>query len=121
MIVFPCFETNCNHNHPISISRPVPPSQVSVFKGITLPSNHALVLFQEINNKVSRKIVHGPCVHIPVENEWIHRFVWHGALFSFFAFGAFYCALTPQDATNKPQRTESSAREQAVYNSSSFD
>lgn len=28
---------------------------------------------------MQRSIVHGPCVHLPTSNEWLHRFVWHGA------------------------------------------
>eukprot|EP01104_Vermistella_antarctica_P006160 TRINITY_DN16886_c0_g1_i1.p1 TRINITY_DN16886_c0_g1~~TRINITY_DN16886_c0_g1_i1.p1 ORF type:complete len:464 (+),score=109.09 TRINITY_DN16886_c0_g1_i1:228-1619(+) len=28
--------------------------------------------------RVDRRIIQGPCIHVPKADEWIHQFVWHG-------------------------------------------
>jgi hypothetical protein len=62
--------------------------KVSVEHAIMLEACQALVVYSEDNNltpdlkAVSRRLVKGPEIFIPMANEWLHRFSWHGTVIS---------------------------------------
>lgn len=60
---------------------------VSVEKAIMLEASEAVVVYTEESGvevggqrNVSRRLVKGPEIFIPMANEWLHRFSWHGTI-----------------------------------------
>lgn len=58
---------------------PVEHTDIEIKKAINIDSNEAIVVYVQEANQVTRKVVKGPALHMPTENEWIHNFSWHGA------------------------------------------
>lgn len=52
--------------------------QIKTHKAIDMDSNEALVVYQRTKERVIRRIVQGPCLFVPMADEWIHHFSWHG-------------------------------------------
>lgn len=52
---------------------------VSVEHAIMLEASQALVVYSE-DKHVTRRLVKGPEIFIPMANEWLHRFSWHGTV-----------------------------------------
>lgn len=46
---------------------------------ITIEAHEAIVVYAQESKGVIRKIVKGPELYVPSENEWIRDFRWHGA------------------------------------------
>ncbi|MBC7474552.1 MAG: hypothetical protein H7263_09700 [Candidatus Sericytochromatia bacterium] len=47
----------------------------------SIEENQAIVVYcQQSNLEVQRKVVRGPELYMPSENEWTHEFKWHGAI-----------------------------------------
>eukprot|EP00457_Paulinella_chromatophora_P004979 gb/GEZN01004992.1/.p1 GENE.gb/GEZN01004992.1/~~gb/GEZN01004992.1/.p1 ORF type:complete len:522 (-),score=73.36 gb/GEZN01004992.1/:215-1780(-) len=57
---------------------PLEHDEIKVYKALTLNSNEGMVVYREKDQQVSRRVVYGPQVHFPEDNEWLHNFVWHG-------------------------------------------
>lgn len=58
---------------------PVEHQAVSVHRALHINTNEALVVYQESQGQVSRRIVRGPAIFIPQgSNEWVQQFLWHG-------------------------------------------
>ena len=57
---------------------PVAHETVIVHDAIYINTNEAIVVYVQDNGQVQRKIINGPALHVPAENEWIHEFRWHG-------------------------------------------
>jgi hypothetical protein len=61
-------------------------ASVTVQPAIMLEASQALVVYSEdaqagSNDKtVTRRLVKGPEIFIPMANEWLHRFSWHGSI-----------------------------------------
>jgi hypothetical protein len=36
------------------------------------------IIFRELEGTITRTIIHGPTLHVPAADEWIHEFTWHG-------------------------------------------
>lgn len=59
---------------------------VSVEPAMMLEASQAVVVYTESSENnggtrnVSRRLVKGPEIFIPMANEWLHRFSWHGTL-----------------------------------------
>lgn len=51
---------------------------IEVKRAINLDANQAVVIYQELENKVTHRVLRGPAVYIPQPNEWLHHFRWHG-------------------------------------------
>jgi hypothetical protein len=70
-----------NLRGPVSVwFDPVMHNFVSVEKLISVEENEALVVYvQKEEFGVQRKIISGPDLYMPSENEWTHEFRWHGA------------------------------------------
>jgi hypothetical protein len=59
---------------------PVEHASVKVFGMIQIEANEMIVTyFEEEPGKIARKIIKGPSLYMPGENEWVHEFRWHGA------------------------------------------
>lgn len=53
---------------------------ITVEEAIPVDAHQALVIYRrELNENVSRRILHGPAQYVPEANEWLHQFRWHGA------------------------------------------
>ncbi len=58
---------------------PVEHVDIKIQKAININAKEALVAYAQDADKVNRKVITGPALYMPTENEWIHRFQWHGA------------------------------------------
>lgn len=58
---------------------PVEHEEVAVEQAININANGVIVVYVQDGGQVQRKIVRGPALHVPAENEWLHEFRWHGA------------------------------------------
>ena len=43
-----------------------------------LDAHEAIVIYNELEGKVTHRILHGPAVYIPTPTETLHQFQWHG-------------------------------------------
>jgi hypothetical protein len=70
-----------NLRGPVSVwFDPVAHNFIAVEKLINIEENEALVVYvQKDGSDVKRKIIKGPDLYMPSENEWTHEFRWHGA------------------------------------------
>lgn len=65
---------------PISLwLNPVEHEEVTVKEAININANEVIVVYAQDGGRIQRKIVRGPALHVPSDNEWIHEFRWHGA------------------------------------------
>mmetsp|Transcript_8658 Transcript_8658/g.16185 ORF Transcript_8658/g.16185 Transcript_8658/m.16185 type:complete len:464 (-) Transcript_8658:119-1510(-) len=61
--------------------------EIHVMPAVSLTDHEVLVTYRkeegvkdEKNEQVIRSLVHGPCLHVPVNSsEWTHEFLWHGS------------------------------------------
>lgn len=49
-----------------------------------ITANEVLVVYRRtpdapLGAEVHRQVIHGPGVHVPTADEWLHEFVWHGS------------------------------------------
>jgi hypothetical protein len=58
---------------------PVEHESISVKKAMEIDSHEAAVVYRRTGEEVERRVVRGPAVFVPTENEWLHQFSWHGA------------------------------------------
>ena len=58
---------------------PVKFKQVQVAQAIPIDSHEAVVVYRRTDEQVQRRVVRGPALFIPTEDEWLHEFRWHGA------------------------------------------
>ncbi|MDP3723945.1 MAG: hypothetical protein Q8R91_10725 [Candidatus Omnitrophota bacterium] len=58
---------------------PVAHEEVTVEQAININANGVIVVYVQEGGQVRRKIVRGPALHVPADNEWSHEFRWHGA------------------------------------------
>eukprot|EP00732_Lithocolla_globosa_P004535 Lithocolla_globosa_v1_NODE_4235_length_1482_cov_9.309741.p1 type:complete len:473 gc:universal NODE_4235_length_1482_cov_9.309741:41-1459(+) len=65
---------------PVSLwEDPLTHFQLELSQAVHLNSNEGIVVYgQSKNGKISRQIIHGPGIHVPQDNEWLHHFSWHG-------------------------------------------
>ena len=74
--------TNGEENHiqgPTSIYfNPLQHVLIQAYSSTTICNNEALVVYQEIDSKIQRKIIYGPQQYFPQGKEWNHQFSWHG-------------------------------------------
>jgi hypothetical protein len=54
-------------------------ANIEVKQALPLDSHEAIVVYRRDNGQVSRRVVRGPALFMPTENEWLHAFRWHGA------------------------------------------
>ncbi|GAB5559253.1 MAG: hypothetical protein SynsKO_09000 [Synoicihabitans sp.] len=53
--------------------------QIEVRPKIRLDANEAIVVYRPIGTRVERRVERGPALFMPVSDEWLHNFSWHGA------------------------------------------
>lgn len=58
---------------------PVEHESVVARRAVGIDANEAIVVYRQEEAGIQRRLVHGPALYIPSENEWIHQFQWHGA------------------------------------------
>ena len=58
---------------------PVAHEAVEVKDAININANEALVVYVQEEDRIRRRILTGPALHVPAENEWLQEFRWHGA------------------------------------------
>ncbi len=58
---------------------PVAHETIAVKDAININANESIVVYVQDNGQVQRKLIRGPALHVPAENEWLHEFRWHGA------------------------------------------
>ncbi|KRW99569.1 hypothetical protein PPERSA_13149 [Pseudocohnilembus persalinus] len=59
---------------------PIKYQQITIEEYTQINSGEAIVVYQEKQGQLSRKIIYGPAQYFPKGSEWIHNFSWHGAL-----------------------------------------
>lgn len=53
---------------------------IAVRDATPVDAHQALVIYRrEEDERVSRRVLHGPAQYVPEANEWLHQFRWHGA------------------------------------------
>ena len=58
---------------------PVLHKQIEVKQALAINSHEAVVVYKRTEETVARRVLSGPAVYVPCENEWLHKFSWHGA------------------------------------------
>ena len=58
---------------------PVEHKSVEVKQALPLDSHEAIVVYRRTNGEVTRRVERGPALFVPLEDEWLHEFRWHGA------------------------------------------
>ncbi len=59
---------------------PVEHKYIEIKKMLSIEENEALIVYvQKEGFGVQRRIIKGPEIYMPSENEWTHEFRWHGA------------------------------------------
>ncbi len=58
---------------------PVEHKSIEVKQALPLDSHEAIVVYRRTNGEVTRRIERGPALFVPLEDEWLHEFRWHGA------------------------------------------
>ncbi len=53
--------------------------QIWLKNAYILDDSQLIVVYTRLNkdDEVKRRIVRGPCVYMPLSNEWLHQFNWH--------------------------------------------
>jgi len=51
---------------------------IDVCDAVSIDASEVLVVYREVEGSITRTIVHGPTLHVPAADEWIHQFTWHG-------------------------------------------
>lgn len=60
--------------------RPDEHESITVEAATPVDAHQALVIYRrEEDERVSRRVLHGPAQYVPEANEWLHQFRWHGA------------------------------------------
>ena len=69
-----------NHRGPAAVwFDPVEHKSIRITHALTIDSNEAVVVYRRKGPDVQRRVVNGPAVYVPTEDEWLHEFCWHGA------------------------------------------
>jgi hypothetical protein len=58
---------------------PVAHKKVRTEAALPVDANEAIVVYRRAGEQVDRRIVRGPAMFVPTEEEWLHPFRWHGA------------------------------------------
>jgi hypothetical protein len=58
---------------------PVNHQEIRTEAALPVDSNEAIVVYRRAGEKVDRRVVRGPAMFVPTEDEWLHAFRWHGA------------------------------------------
>jgi len=58
---------------------PVEHKSIAIEQALMIDSNEAVVVYLQDGQDVQRRVVNGPAVYVPTEDEWLHEFQWHGA------------------------------------------
>ena len=58
---------------------PVQHESITVEKALSINAHEALIVYRRDGEEVTRRVVRGPAMFVPTENEWLHEFSWHGA------------------------------------------
>lgn len=58
---------------------PVRHQQVEVKQATAIDAHEALIVYRQEEQNVTRRVVRGPAMFVPMANEWLHGFSWHGA------------------------------------------
>lgn len=58
---------------------PVNHKEIRTEQALPVDSNEAIVVYRRAGEKVDRRVVRGPAMYVPTEDEWLHHFRWHGA------------------------------------------
>jgi len=51
---------------------------ITIQNALKLDANEALVVYQRTLEEVQRRVVRGPRMFVPMADEWVHHFSWHG-------------------------------------------
>jgi len=57
---------------------PLEHTAITIQNAIKIDANEALVVYRRTEKGVQRRVVRGPELFVPMADEWIHRFSWHG-------------------------------------------
>ncbi len=58
---------------------PVAHKEIRVEPALPINSHEAVVVYRRDDEQVRRRVVRGPAMYVPTEDEWLHEFRWHGA------------------------------------------
>jgi len=58
---------------------PILHESVKVKQALSINAHEAVVVYRRAGEEVSRRVVRGPALFVPTEDEWLHEFRWHGA------------------------------------------
>src|SRR5258708_937864 len=58
---------------------PVEHQQIKVEKALAISAHEAIVVYSSTGDKVTRRVLRGPALFVPTQDEWLHEFSWHGA------------------------------------------
>lgn len=58
---------------------PIRHEDIRVEPAFAIDGNEAVVVYRQENGQVSRRVVRGPDQFVPMANEWLHEFCWHGS------------------------------------------
>lgn len=58
---------------------PVVHDSIKAEKALSINAHEAVVVYRRSGKDVTRRIVRGPALFVPTEDEWLHEFRWHGA------------------------------------------
>jgi hypothetical protein len=58
---------------------PILHESIKVEQALSINAHEAVVVYRRAGEGVSRRVVRGPALFIPTEDEWLHEFRWHGA------------------------------------------
>ena len=47
---------------------------------LQIDNKEAVVVYSDLDGKVTRRIAHGPAIFVPEPGEWLHTFSWHGSV-----------------------------------------
>jgi hypothetical protein len=57
---------------------PLEHTAVTIENAVKIDANEALVVYLRNSEDVQRRVVRGPKLFVPMADEWIHKFSWHG-------------------------------------------
>lgn len=58
---------------------PVEHQSIQVKKALSISAHEAIVVYCSSGDRVTRRIVRGPALFVPTQDEWLHEFSWHGS------------------------------------------
>lgn len=58
---------------------PILHESIKVEQASSINAHEPVVVYRRAGEQVSRRVVHGPALFVPTEDEWLHEFRWHGA------------------------------------------